>query len=73
MSQPPEKSRPPTTRWVSCPTCKGDSLYAAANPYRPFCSARCKNIDLGAWADEGFRMPADQEPDAPPAIGQPLQ
>ena len=44
---------------VVCPECKGDSVYAPSNPYRPFCSQRCKNIDFGAWASEGFRMPAD--------------
>ena len=50
-------------RIVVCPVCKGDSVYAASNAYRPFCSARCKGIDLGAWADESFRMPADTPPD----------
>ena len=44
---------------VVCPGCGGNSVYAASNPFRPFCSARCKNIDLGAWASEGFRLPAD--------------
>ncbi len=49
---------------VVCPACGGPSVYAASNPYRPFCSARCKNIDLGAWAIEDFRLPADTPPDA---------
>lgn len=44
---------------VVCPVCQGDSVYAASNSFRPFCSQRCKNIDFGAWASEGFRMPAD--------------
>jgi endogenous inhibitor of DNA gyrase (YacG/DUF329 family) len=48
---------------VICPECKGDSVYAPSNPYRPFCSQRCKNIDFGAWASEGFRMPVDTPPD----------
>ena len=48
---------------VVCPTCQGESVYAASNAFRPFCSARCKGIDLGAWADESFRMPADTPPD----------
>jgi endogenous inhibitor of DNA gyrase (YacG/DUF329 family) len=52
-----------SARTVRCPTCKGDSVYAPSNPYRPFCSERCKQIDLGAWADEGFRMAASPEPD----------
>ena len=49
---------------VVCPACKGKSIYAASNPHRPFCSQRCKNMDLGAWASESFRMPADEPPDA---------
>ncbi|MBZ4209958.1 MAG: DNA gyrase inhibitor YacG [Comamonadaceae bacterium] len=58
---------------VSCPSCGGDSVYAISNPFRPFCSARCKNVDLGAWASESFRMPissnAEDQPleDAPPS------
>jgi endogenous inhibitor of DNA gyrase (YacG/DUF329 family) len=44
-------------RKVRCPACGGESIYATSNPYRPFCSERCKNLDLGAWADESFRMP----------------
>lgn len=48
---------------VACPTCGGNSLYAASNPYRPFCSQRCKQIDMGAWASENFRMPSDAPPD----------
>ena len=46
-------------RIVTCPLCKGDSVYAASNLHRPFCSARCKGLDLGAWADEDFRLAAD--------------
>jgi len=61
-------SRPPDTpasqpRLVTCPSCGGDSVYAPANPYRPFCSERCKSIDFGAWASENFRMPAEAPPD----------
>jgi len=49
---------PGKTRIVVCPTCGGDSVYAASNPSRPFCSERCKNIDFGAWASESFRVEA---------------
>ncbi|HYW56362.1 MAG TPA: DNA gyrase inhibitor YacG [Polaromonas sp.] len=48
---------------VVCPTCNGPSVYAPDNRFRPFCSERCKNVDLGAWASEGFRLPADAPPD----------
>ena len=50
-------------RVVVCPACKGKSVYAASNPHRPFCSQRCKNMDLGAWASESFTMPVDTPPD----------
>jgi endogenous inhibitor of DNA gyrase (YacG/DUF329 family) len=43
---------------VKCPTCGGDSVYAASNIFRPFCGERCKQIDLGAWASEQFAVPA---------------
>ena len=45
-------------RHVRCPGCGGESVYAASNPSRPFCSARCKNMDFGAWASESFRVAA---------------
>ena len=48
---------------VKCPGCKGPSVYAPSNVYRPFCSARCKGVDLGAWASEEFRLPAVDKPD----------
>lgn len=48
---------------VRCPTCGGDSVYAPSNPARPFCSVRCKDIDLGAWASEEFRVPTEAPPE----------
>ena len=48
---------------VKCPTCGGDSLYSPANRFRPFCSERCKMIDLGAWGNEDFRVPAEAPPE----------
>lgn len=68
LSPPVNTPRP---RIITCPTCRGDSLYAADNPYRPFCSQRCKNNDFGAWASEAFRVPAplqrDDDASEPPA------
>ncbi len=57
-------------RIVPCPTCREPTRYAPANPWRPFCSARCRGNDLGAWASENYRVaaappPEDDEP--PPA------
>jgi len=53
----PTSTAHPAERWVTCPTCKGPSRYASSNVYRPFCSERCQQIDLGAWASEQFAVP----------------
>jgi uncharacterized protein len=58
---------------VVCPVCKGDSFYASSNLFRPFCSERCKNIDFGAWASEGFRMPVEAPLDDMPYGDPPIQ
>ena len=58
MTRPVEPATEPV-KYVRCPTCGGDSVYAPSNPYRPFCCERCKQIDLGAWASEQFTMLAD--------------
>ncbi len=50
-------------RRVRCPACGGASVYSAANAFRPFCSERCKALDLGAWASESFRVPDATPPD----------
>jgi endogenous inhibitor of DNA gyrase (YacG/DUF329 family) len=50
-------------RWVRCPGCGASALYAPSNAARPFCSERCRNLDLGAWASEGYRVEARPEPD----------
>ena len=39
-----------------CPQC-GKPSHWTDNPSRPFCSERCKLIDLGAWANEEYRVP----------------
>lgn len=57
-------------RTVRCPQCGGDALFAPDNPWRPFCSERCQQIDLGCWASESYRIPvqddADVTGDVPP-------
>ncbi len=55
---------PAKQRRVRCPQCGGESLWSADNKFRPFCSERCKLIDLGAWASESYRVPV-QEGDDP--------
>ena len=54
----------PSTRIIPCPRCKKSTRYDPANPYRPFCSDRCKNEDIISWATESYKMagePADPE------------
>jgi endogenous inhibitor of DNA gyrase (YacG/DUF329 family) len=45
---------------MSCPIC-GKPVVAA---YRPFCSRRCADVDLGRWLTEGYRIPAESEEEA---------
>ena len=52
---------PPKARTVRCPSCSEPALYSPENPYRPFCSKRCKTQDLGAWASESFRVEVAEE------------
>ncbi|NRF71908.1 DNA gyrase inhibitor YacG [Aquincola sp. S2] len=59
----------PAARKVPCPSCGGPSLFAPSNRWRPFCSERCRNVDLGAWATERYRVAAPPDPsddDDPP-------
>lgn len=49
-------------RQVACPGCGKPSLYAPENPFRPFCCARCKEGDFGAWASERYRVEAPASP-----------
>jgi len=44
-------------RIVNCPQCGNPVEWRPENAYRPFCSQRCKLIDLGAWASEDYRVP----------------
>lgn len=41
---------------VKCPTCKCEIAWSLENLFRPFCSERCKMIDLGAWAEEKYSI-----------------
>jgi len=47
-------------RTVDCPACGRAAEFSPANPWRPFCSERCKKIDLGAWASEQYRIGGQQ-------------
>ena len=51
---------------VPCPTCRQPSLYGPANPWRPFCSERCRGVDLGAWVPAEAPPDGDSTPPDPP-------
>lgn len=42
-----------------CPICRKPTLV----DYKPFCSKRCANIDLGRWLNEDYAVPAVEPPD----------
>ncbi|MBE0597643.1 MAG: DNA gyrase inhibitor YacG [Desulfuromonadales bacterium] len=44
---------------VACPRCRTRTPWEG-NPHRPFCSDRCRTVDLGRWADEEYRIPGPQ-------------
>lgn len=52
-------------RLVNCPICGTAAPFDSSNPFRPFCSERCKLIDLGQWATESYRVPAAEGPESP--------
>lgn len=70
MTNAPPAPAPPI-RHVPCPRCGRAALFGPQNRFRPFCGPRCREADLGAWASEDYRLPADSSPadedsDAPP-------
>lgn len=44
---------------LACPICRKTVYWNEQYPYRPFCSERCKLIDLGEWANENHRIPGE--------------
>ncbi len=46
---------------VKCPTCDKAVAWVATAKYRPFCSDRCRLIDLGEWADGKRFIPSDPD------------
>jgi len=45
---------------VNCPQCSKAVAWDVTNRYRPFCSERCKLVDLGQWATESYRIPVTE-------------
>jgi uncharacterized protein len=62
---------------VTCPTCQRKVAWSPDSPFRPFCSERCRLIDLGAWVSEqrgiagDESLPGDGESSAPPGLLDP--
>lgn len=54
---------------VKCPGCGKPLDWNSAGRWRPFCSERCKLIDLGAWISEQHAIPGEPAADAPPEPG----
>jgi uncharacterized protein len=50
---------------MPCPVCRKPS----DAKYRPFCSRRCADVDLGRWLNESYRVPADDEAEPPEPDG----
>jgi len=46
---------------VRCPLCKKETAWKD-NPFRPFCSERCRMADLGKWASEEYRIAGKERP-----------
>jgi endogenous inhibitor of DNA gyrase (YacG/DUF329 family) len=44
---------------VTCPHCRLAARWSEDNPYRPFCSRRCKLVDLGDWIEERHGIPGE--------------
>lgn len=56
------------SRLVQCPTCGVELPWDSSSPWRPFCSERCRLIDLGEWFGEGRLIPGEE---VPPEAGGP--
>lgn len=63
MSQGTAGTMAQRTVVVDCPTCARKVPFNASSRWRPFCSERCKTIDLGAWAAERYRIVGDAPSD----------
>jgi uncharacterized protein len=51
---------------IRCPPCGAEAIYGCENKSRPFCSERCRLIDLGKWAAEEYRLPEKDDPSSKP-------
>ncbi|MCC5810223.1 MAG: DNA gyrase inhibitor YacG [Ectothiorhodospiraceae bacterium] len=51
------------TQIIHCPTCRAPVEWSERARWRPFCSERCKLIDLGAWLKEENTIPGIELPE----------
>ncbi|MCZ6802452.1 MAG: DNA gyrase inhibitor YacG [Proteobacteria bacterium] len=49
---------------VTCPKCEKESDLSISNPFRPFCSERCRLVDLGQWIEGAYTIPESTAPDS---------
>jgi len=48
-------------RIVNCPQCGKSVPWNDESRFRPFCSERCKTVDLSQWAQESYRIPQAED------------
>ena len=60
---------------LECPVCQRQITYTSdvEVPFRPFCSKRCKLVDLGRWLSEEYRITEEMPTDLPGSDVQPPQ
>jgi endogenous inhibitor of DNA gyrase (YacG/DUF329 family) len=54
---PPQDDHEPMS--IACPSCGKVIRWSPDSPWRPFCSRRCRLLDLGAWIDGTHRIPGE--------------
>lgn len=59
-----------TVKTVACPTCGTAVRWEPQSKFRPFCSERCRLIDLGEWANEKYRMASEDDPNSEELSGR---
>lgn len=48
---------------IRCPVCRKIIEYSTDSQWRPFCSERCRLVDLGQWLEESYAIPGEPVPD----------
>ena len=62
-----------SSRIVNCPTCGTPVAWIESSRFRPFCSERCRTMDLGDWASERRRIAGEPLEGPPEADAGPDQ